>query len=151
MPARTAFVIDTGALRDVDRRRAARVVLELVAPDVETFECDVPWSQQQGWPDEVREAAERLGALRSTRRSSDVYWQTGVIRRTDDSTWRAFVTFAPFAYDASASDMNGRRLVDLADEGTSLVARLDDNQARTVAEAFGHQVVVPLKAWRKRA
>jgi len=146
------FAIDTDAMSEIDRRRAARFVLELLAPDVASFECDIPWSQVRGWPSDVRAAAEDLSALRRPRRSTnDSYRQTGVIQRTDDSIWGAFVTFAPYAFDAAAWGVDARELIDVADEGTSLVVRLSDSEARMVAQAVGDQVVVPLKTWRRRA
>ena len=101
-------------------------LLAEVAGRAATFECDVPLSQLDAWPDEVRAAARRL--LASKRSYDDQYAQTGVLSADNPDVWHAFARFAAFAYDATVWDADGVAIVELADEGQSVVARLDEEE-----------------------
>ena len=89
-------------------------------------ECDVPLSQSASWPADVRAAAEVLCERSvSTRGRSSQYRQTGMLSAASEETWRAFVTFAPYAFDASVFGSSGRPVIHLADEGQSCVVAGD--------------------------
>jgi hypothetical protein len=78
------------------------------------------------------------------------YAQTGALRNVDAGAWAAFVTFAPYAYDASVWDPDGRRIASLSDEGTGIVALLTSPQREAVAAIVGPRRLVPLKEWNAR-
>jgi hypothetical protein len=147
--SRSKFVVDTDRRSPSDRADVVRFVIDLLTPDAVKYECDVPLSQQATWPAAVREAASVLSSLRPPKkRDGTAYRQTGVQERGDDAVWDAFIIFAAYAYDASVWNASGRDLVHLADEGTSFVARLTDEEADLIRTK--HDVsVVPLKEWRR--
>jgi hypothetical protein len=61
--------------------------------------------------------------------TDEPYQQTGIMQRSDNEVWQAFATFAGYAYDASVwSDNRVLPLVSLADCGTVIVVRVDDEE-----------------------
>jgi hypothetical protein len=64
--------------------------------------------------------------------------------------WEAFLTFAPYAYDASVWDDGADELLALNDCAEATVASLTADQAEAVGCVIGHGRVVPVKDWRKR-
>ena len=148
---RTRFVLDTRLLDEGDRAAACRCVLTAVAEDITTFETDIPWSAASEWPTDVSQAAELLSALKEPSSGEDqLYRRTGEVPRTNEDAWAAFITFAPFAYDASTWGRESQQITALADAGESVVAALTPEQAASVASAIGAKTLVPLKQWRKR-
>jgi hypothetical protein len=109
------------------------------------YETDIPIDDAD-WPVEVAAAA---GVLRriAKRVEKGGYAQTGIVRAGDEKTWAAFVTFAPWAYDAGVWGDAGE-LVSLADEGRSIAARLDEAQLEAVGRVIGAARLVPEKEWR---
>lgn len=98
---RRAFGIETTGLGRDTELAVTRAVLEHFAEQVWRFECDIPWTQVDGWPHEVREAAAILASHSQHKRSKDEgYAQTGILD-LESGVWEAFVAFAPFAYDAT--------------------------------------------------
>jgi hypothetical protein len=84
-------VVDTSGLDSELRIAVCRAALELVAPEVDRFQCDVPWDRKHDWPADVREAAALLVPVHSG------YQLSGWVRDFSEEGWRAFVTFAPYA------------------------------------------------------
>jgi hypothetical protein len=78
------------------------------------------------------------------------YAQTGVLRNAGADAWDAFVTFAPYACDATVWDIDGRRIAELSDEGTAIVVLLTSPQREAVAAIVGPRRLVPLKEWNAR-
>jgi hypothetical protein len=149
MQSRADYVVDTDRLSPTERVDVVRAVIERLASDDATYECDIPLSEEGAWPPVVREAASVLGELKYPKMpDASSYRQTGVQERDDATVWRAFVTFAPYAYDASVWSATGRPLVELADEGRSVVVRLTEEEARSLAEDL-RVPVVALRRWRR--
>lgn len=127
-------------------------MLSLVSGAMEALECDIPWSQADSWPAEVRRAAEVLSALRRPSRldgDPELYRRTGVVTKPGADVWEAFVCFAPYAFDASVWDGRGRVIVSLSDAGSSASASLTSEQASELAEALGVEMLISNERWRK--
>jgi hypothetical protein len=150
MDKRDTYVVDTyGMSRDAEIA-ACRTALELVAPEVGTFETDIPMAGLHAQPEQVAAAARHLGTHSKGRPDEgDAYRATGVISAENAEDWQALVIFAPFAYDATVWGRSSEELVSLADEGTSLVVHLRPQERITLEEAVGPDRVVPLKQWRR--
>ncbi|MEV6891015.1 hypothetical protein [Kribbella sp. NPDC051137] len=56
--------------------------------------------------------------------------------------------FAPWAYDATAWDIAGHDIVSLADEGRSVVVRLNRQQYGMIAAELADSRLVPRDEWR---
>jgi hypothetical protein len=146
----TAYVIDTAHLSGGERIDACRRVLSVSAEDVTSFETDIPWSAVSEWPTDVRQAAEFLSSLKEPSRGEDAsYRRTGEVRAADPRCWKAFVAFAPYAYDASAWGDDGTQIVSLSDAAGAIVAALTPTQAAAVRSALGQDMLVPLKQWHR--
>jgi hypothetical protein len=144
-------VVDADDLARDERVEVCRLVLKATSQDRATFETDIPWSEAPRWPSDVRAAAEILSGLREpAQNENELYRQTGVVAATDARTWEAFLTFAPYAYDASVWDEGADELVALNDSAEAIVASLTADQADTVGRVIGHGRLVPVKDWRKR-
>lgn len=148
---RTRCVVGTAALPEHQRIDACRLVLRVATADISSFETDIPWTAAADWPDIVRQAAEFLSSLREPSRGEDVlYRRTGEVPTDDEQAWEAFLTFAPYAYDASAWSAESEPIAALADAGESVVAALTPEQVSAVAHDIGWDALVPLKEWRTR-
>ena len=148
---RTRYVVDTAALGARQRVDACRLVLTVAAEDIATFEADIPSTAAAGWPEDVRRAADFLTSLRErSRGETALYRRTGEVPNGHERAWRQFVTFAPYAYDASAWSANSQQIAALADAAESIVAALTPGQVSAVAQVIGWDTVVPLKQWRTR-
>ncbi|MFI5714101.1 hypothetical protein [Kribbella sp. NPDC051620] len=149
-----SFVVDRDGWDDAEIVEACRLVLEVLQEAATGYETDIPIDDAD-WPVEVVAAAEVLRgvARRVGRVEKGGYAQTGVVRVGPasaeglDASWAAFVTFAPFAYDAGVWGDAGE-LVSLADEGQSIAVRLDEDQAEAVGRVIGAARLVPVKEWR---
>lgn len=117
------YDIDTSNLTRTEQVAACRATLEHVGPVVERFQCDVPWGQAGSWPDDVKDAAEVL-APRPNGTPPDKYLLTGWVTDFSVATWRACVTFAPYAYDSDAYTVDMKFLAQIDDEGTSVAVRV---------------------------
>jgi hypothetical protein len=150
MAGQQKFVVDTSGVSLGSEVDVCRFALRLVAEDAKTFEADIPLSRATDWPTSVRKAAERLSRhATGSRDEGEYYKKTGVVSASDHEDWEAFVCFAPYAFDATVWGAD-RRLVDLADEGTSLVVHLSSVE-REQLESFDDALsVVPVTRWRKR-
>jgi hypothetical protein len=116
---------------------AVRTAIDAVREQADKFECDLPLSERSAWPAEVIQAAEVLiSASVATRGQSDDYRQTGILKAAATDLWDAFATFAPYAYDASVWNADGRVILSAADEGQSCVV-LADLEALTRLRASG--------------
>jgi hypothetical protein len=118
-----------------------RLILRTVAADVHHYETDIPIADPD-WPAEVTAAAEALRAVGRTDRHG--YTMSGTIRTTD--LWPAFVTFAPYAYDATVWNASHDDIVSLSDEAQSIVVRLSPEQHALL----GSLRLVPEREWRRR-
>ena len=148
---RTSYVVDTAALPEHQRTDACRLVLDVTAVDIASFETDIPWGAADEWPDIVRRAADLLSSLREPSRGEDAsYRRTGEVPRHDEQAWQAFLTFSPYAYDASAWSADSHQIAQLADAAESIVIALTPEQLDAVTHSLGRDVVVPLKEWRRR-
>ncbi|NEA31483.1 hypothetical protein [Streptomyces sp. SID13031] len=127
---------------------ACRLVLNAVQGTVTEYETDVPLTAPD-WPAEVVAAADVLRgvASRTGRVEKSGYAETGLVRMASDELWSAFVTFAPWAYSATASDDSGR-VVSLADESQSIVVYLDGPQLEVLRQVIEPTRLVPEKEWR---
>ena len=121
----------------------------LVANAADKFETDLPLGNADRWPAEVARAAEHLSQFaRGRRDESDTYKRTGWVSTSDQDDWDAVVCFAPFAYDVSVWGDAGD-LVQLADEGRSLVVRLGPEDSDLVEQFEPSIRVVPVEHWKK--
>lgn len=147
---REQFVVDTSAISSDRRVDVCRFAMGLVAEAADKFETDLPLGNADRWPAAVARAAERLSRFASGRRDeSGAYKRTGRVSADDQDDWDAIVCFAPYAYDASVWGDAGD-LVQVADEGSSLVVRLRPDD-RDLLEQFEPSIgVVPVKRWKKQ-
>ncbi|MCR1773386.1 hypothetical protein [Nocardioides daeguensis] len=135
-------MVKTDGLSTSERVELCRELLALAAPDVATFETDIPWSMAAEWPTEVREAAEHLSSLRTPKRGEDrLYRRTGVRQNGEVAVWDAFVAFAPYSFDASAWAPGPRRLVALADCAQSIAVDLTRDQIALLSTAVEARLV----------
>jgi hypothetical protein len=137
-------VVDTSLLDRELQIAACRDALELVAPEVDRFQCDVPWVREQDWPVDVREAAAVLVPVHSG------YQTSGWVRDFSENVWRAFVTFAPYAYASDAWTKDMKFLAEVNDEGSSLTVRVLPEQMRDFKRLVHGATVVPLNEWRRK-
>ncbi|GAA3521065.1 hypothetical protein GCM10022234_16140 [Aeromicrobium panaciterrae] len=137
------YVVDTSRLDRASEVAVCRATLELIAPDVDRFQCDVPWSREADWPTEVSQAASLLVPVHSG------YQTSGWIQGFSDVIWRAFVAFAPYAYSADAWTAEMKLLGEVNDEGTSLTVRVLPEQLQQFGQSVHGADVVPLSKWRK--
>ena len=144
------YVLDDEGWHEAERLAATYQALALVAPDATDAETDIPWYQHDRWPSAVVQAAQRLRDrfVQEGKRSDD-YMRTGVEPLVDDLTRSDFVTFAPYAYDATIW-AGEEVLASLSDEGTSLVVLLTGEQRLALEGALGPGRVVTVQAWRDR-
>lgn len=108
------------------------------------FQCDLPAPGEEAQPAEVQAAAATLLAASTRRQRQPGRGVTGWLDREDAVVWQAFLTFAPYAYDADAYDATMHRLADVCDEGTSVAFALTDDQFSAASEAIAPLRLVPL-------
>ncbi len=120
MRTRVAYGLKVDDLDGAHLADVIALLLGLVEDDVATFEADIPATTRVPWPPRVAAAANKLLAASSRRRQQPGYGTTGLLRRGDAAVWDAYVTFAPYAYCAPASDDRARPIADVNDEGDSV-------------------------------
>ncbi len=139
------YAVDTEGLSDNARAEVCRLVVRTLEETATKFEADIPWTQATAWPTSVRDAAEVLVTASGRKHTDEPYQQTGVMQRVDWAVWQAFAIFAGFAYDASVwSDNRLLPIVQLSDEGTSVVVRLDEEERRRLETVVQPVRVVPI-------
>lgn len=149
------YVVDNDGWSRDEVVSVCRSVLTALRRRAAEFECDIPGdpdnsSDTGDWPDDVRAAARVLRSLPKARIQRGGYGQTGVVKDASDEVWGAFVTFAPWAFDATVWAADARTLVHLADEGTALVVELEPIEREVIAGIVGSDRLVPLREWRRR-
>jgi hypothetical protein len=152
------YFVDTTRLTREQEVEACRAALEIVRPNVDRFQCDIPWDNRGSWPREVVEAATVLAPLPKNPATSETYQLTGWVSGFTDHTWEAFVTFAPYAFGADAWTVDMSWLIDVNDEGTSVAVCLPpDRLAQLQRSVAGGDVVAAgdwsrlrQKEWRAR-
>lgn len=149
------YVVETEGLPAGDPAEVCRLAIRTLEKTVVRFEADIPWTQATAWPANVRDAAEVLVTASGSIHTDQPYQQTGMMQRGDEAVWQAFAIFAGYAYDASVwSDNRVLPIVSLADEGTGVVVRLDEQERRRLEAAVEPALVVPLHEaraeWRRR-
>ena len=145
---RVRYILDTDGLTEAERWAVCRAALNLVAEEAATFEADIPWSRASDWPADVQEAAEHLQRVSRTPRKEPDYGQTGVLGTEDKVTWLAFVTFAPWAFDAAVWSADHIDVASLADESESVVLRLTESQRTALEDATGKGRLAPESEWK---
>lgn len=144
------YVVDTWGLPRGAEIDACRLALTSVAKRAHTFETDIPWSRTADWPADVQHAAHLLSSHSTgRRRESDAYQMTGVLSAKDLSDWEAFVTFAPYAFDASVWGADLRLLASLSDEGTGLTIHLQTDEHDALVSLLGAVRVIPWFQWKR--
>jgi hypothetical protein len=133
--ARTLYLLDTDGWSDQQCRDACRVALAAVSADADRYECDIPFSPE--WPADVVRAASYLRDASRKRPRDPAYVQTGVLTNDDPARWTAFVTFAPWALDASVWTKKHEHLVSLTDEAESMALELTSDQHDAIAAVVG--------------
>jgi len=136
-------VVDTSGLDREQRIAACAAALVLVAPDVDRFQTDVPWDRAGDWPADVRKAATALVSVHSG------YQSSGWIRDFSHDVWRAFVSFAPYAYGSDVWTKDMKLLAEVNDEGTSLTVRVLPEQLPEFEDLVHGTRVVPLHEWNR--
>ncbi|KAB2807191.1 hypothetical protein F9L07_27260 [Pimelobacter simplex] len=150
MVRRVGYVVDTWGLPRGAEVDACRFALSLFSDTALVFETDIPLDMQVDWTPPVRSAAHRLLTPAKHRSGeSDSYRRSGIVAADSRADW-AFVTFAPYAYNASVWSEDPIPLVSLAEEGTSLVVRLEPHEHSDLANFVGQDRVVPRNEWEKR-
>lgn len=146
-----AFILDSDGWGHADVVEACRLILRTVEVSAKRCETDIP-ADCENWPPDVVSAAEVL--RRKASRTGRVegrydYAQTGVIEVARDEVWSAFVTFAPWAYDATVWNPAGDDIVSLADEGQSAFVRLTPEHYGAIAAELGQASLIPYREWRR--
>jgi hypothetical protein len=146
-----AFILDSDGWGHADVVEACRLILRAVEVSAKRCETDIP-ANGEDWPPDVLSAADILRQIAS--RTGRVegrydYAQTGVIEVARDEIWSAFVTFAPWAYDATVWNPAGNDIVSLGDEGQSVFVRLTPAQYETIAAELGQASLIPYREWRR--
>lgn len=150
MTEQTEYVVDTYGMPRDEEVETNRFVLRLIAPNASSFETDIPLLQGDEPPRSVLEAARRLSTHSKNAFSEPPYYgQTGEVSSLDAESWTAFVNFSPYAYDATVWSETGEVLVAMADEGTSLVVRLEPDEHDAVVDLVGQDRVIPMREWKK--
>ncbi|KAA1374564.1 hypothetical protein [Aeromicrobium fastidiosum] len=144
------YGIDTSLLTVEQQVDACRHVLRLVRPFVDRFQCDVPWDNRHGWPDDVVEAAAVLAPLPENASPKNTYRLTGWVRDFDEATWAAFTTFAPYAFAADAWTEDMKLLASLSDEGDRLSVRLSPDLLSDLTSSIPVAAVVPSAEWTRQ-
>ncbi|WBQ06784.1 hypothetical protein [Kribbella sp. CA-293567] len=151
MKTTEAFILDSDGWEHPEVVRACGLILRTVEFSADRWETDVPGGGDD-WTPEVAAAAEvlRQVASRNGRVEGQYdYAETGVMKFVRDEVWSAFVTFAPWAYDATVwSDTEGD-IVSLSDEGQSAFVRLTPAHYATITAELGEASLVPYRKWRK--
>jgi hypothetical protein len=144
------FVVDGGGWSRTEVIEACHRILRALEVDSRQFETDIP-ADAGDWPPEVATAARLLrGVADGGNRSDRDYAQTGVVEVKLDEVWSAFVTFVPWAFDASVWDAQYRDIVSFADEGQSIVVRLRSEQLEAISVIVGPDRLVPARQWSRR-
>ena len=142
-----AYVVDWRPCGSTDGTVALRQCLRLVEGNVWQFECDLPGAESD--PLEVQLAAWTLTTV--ARWPDRMPPATGTLKPGDPTVWEAFVTFAPFALDGSVwTHGDGHPVVSFSDQGTSIVVRLDSDQAQRLSDLVAPAQLVPAKEWDRR-
>lgn len=147
MHGRTQYVLSLAGLSDANVVEAARAALTLVASEMASAETDIPWDERGDWPVDVVEAAHRLSD-RFGQRLDEQYVQTGVRAVTDRQVREDFITFAPYAHDATFWREDYAAVASLADKGTSFVIWLTEHQWAKLIEVVHAERVVSMSDWR---
>lgn len=143
------FVVDDGGWSRTDVIDACHRILRALEVDSRQFQCDIP-ADLGDWPPEVANAARLLrGLADGGGRSHRDYARTGVIEVKLDEVWSGFVTFAPWAFDATVWD-DSRDIVSLSDEGQAIVLRLRPDQQEAISAIVGPDRLVPDREWSRR-
>ncbi len=143
-----AYVVDWRQGANNQGADALRICLRLFEDAVSAFECDIP-DVQPATTELVQAAATLLGVARWPNRQPAA---TGVLKAGDSLVWDAFVTIAPHAFDGSVwKHGDGRPIVSFADQGTSVVVRLDSEQAERLTARVAPALLVPVKEWHRRS
>jgi|tagenome__1003787_1003787.scaffolds.fasta_scaffold20965955_5 hypothetical protein len=146
-----AFILDSDGWDHGDVVAACRLILRTVEVGARRCQTDIPGGDDD-WPPDVVSAAEVLRQVpfrtgRVERRSD--YAQTGVIEVARDEVWSAFVTFAPWAYEATVWNQAHDDIVSLADEAQSAFMRLTPEQYEVLAAELGQASLIPYRQWRR--
>jgi hypothetical protein len=145
-----AFVIDSDGWGHADMVEACRLILRTVEVGAKWCQTDVP-ADCEDWPPDVvaaevlRQIASRTGRVEGRYD----YARTGVIEVAWDEVWSAFVTFAPWAYDATVWNAVSDDIVSLADEGQSVFVRLTPEQYGVIAAELGQASLIRYREWRR--
>lgn len=149
METTEAFILDSDGWDHAEVVEACRLILRTVEVTAGRCETDIP-GDCDDWPPDVVSAAQVLRQIASrTGRVEKRYAQTGVIEVARDEVWSAFVTFAPWAYDATVWNRDGEDIVSLADESRSAFVRLTPEHYRAVAAELGQPSLIPYREWRR--
>jgi hypothetical protein len=146
-----AFILDSDGWGHADVVEACRLILRTVAVSASRCETDIPGGGED-WSPDVLSAAEVLRQIASRTGRVDGrydYAQTGVIEVARDEVWSAFVTFAPWAYDATVWNPAGDDIVSLADEGQSAFVRLTPEHYGAIVAELGQASLIPYREWRR--
>jgi hypothetical protein len=139
------YVVDVEGLPASDRAEVCGVVVRTLGETAVRFETDIPWAEAADWSADVRRAAEHLVIAAGKTHADEAYQQTGIMQRADEAVWQSFATFAGYAYDASVwSNTRVLPLVSLADCGTELVVRVNDEERSRLEDAVSPVRVVRL-------
>ena len=130
------FLVDTDGMADDQRGDVCRAVLGAVSSDVDSYQCDIPFSPE--WPADVLRAAVHLRDADGDHPHDGSYILTGVFRNDDPVRWQSFVTFAPWTYTAGAwVDGEPEQRVSVSDEATSIALWLTEDQQAAISELVG--------------
>lgn len=137
--ARTFYLLNTDGWSEKQRHEACRAALTAISGEAHKYECDIPFSSSPRWPVDVLRAASCLRDASRKRNRDPAYVQTGVLANDDPTRWNAFVTFAPWALDASVWTRDYENLAALSDEADSIALELTTDQHQVIAAVVGSE------------
>lgn len=143
------YIVDTSRLTRELEVEACRAALQVVRPDVDRFQCDVPWDNRGSWPREVVDAANALAPLPEDFTPKQTYQLTGWVTGFTEETWDAFVTFAPFSFGANAWTADMQWWIDVNDEGTSVGVRVSPDRLAGLQRSVRGADVVAAADWSR--
>lgn len=143
----TEYVIDGDGLTDEEAMHITREMFAVLWPRLTWAECDLPWHRRDEWPEDVRSAAERLHAMLPADDQRKPYAMLPVTA-LDDANRDDFFRVAPYTYDATFGGDDGC-VVDLNDENTSNVWRLNPREHARLCQLAGTAHVYSLRDWHE--
>ncbi len=104
-----------------DLTKAIELAMCIIFANVNYIETDVPWENMDEWPELVRNSALRLRQLAKKVHGDENYEYGLEISVTSLEIWLDCILVAPFVYEFTAYDNYSKSIIEIGDEGRSVV------------------------------